>query len=81
MDKSISKIAETYNFTNKSLYPYEYYKDEQSHNNILGNQTREDFKPLLTIKLPSQDEVETFNKANSKNTGKKLTLEYMHNYI
>ena len=54
MGTSISKIAETCNLTNKYYCPYEYCKDEKSYDNILGNLTKEEFKSLLTIKLPYQ---------------------------
>ena len=46
----------------------------------MGNQAIDNLKSLITIKLPSQEEVNNFNNAN-KNTGKILTLEYMQNQV
>ena len=37
-----------------------------SYNNKLGNLSIQDFRSSLTTKLPNQDEVDDFNKANSK---------------
>ena len=78
---SLDKMAKVYNIKNKSLYPYEYFKDENSYNNKLGNRSIQDFRLSLTTKLPTQDEVDDFNKSNSNKTGKELTLEYMENEI
>ena len=78
---SLDKIANVYNIKNKTLYPYEYFKDENSYNNKLGNLSIQDFRSSLTTKLPTQDEVDDFNNSNSNNTGKELTLEYMENDI
>ena len=65
----------------KTLYPYEYFKDENSYNNKLGNLSIQDFRSSLTTWLPTQDEVDDFNNSNSNKTGKELTLEYMINDI
>ena len=65
----------------KTLYPYEYFTDENSYNNKLGNLSIQDFRSSLTTKLPTQDEVDDFNNSNSNKTGKELTLEYMENDI
>ena len=78
---SLDKIAMVYNIKNKTLYPYEYLKDENSNNNKLGNLSIQDFRSSLTTKLPTQDEVDDFNNSNSNKTGKELTLEYMENDI
>ena len=78
---SLDKLAKVYNIKNKTLYPYEYFKDEKSYNNKLGNLSIQDFRSSLTTKLPTQDEVDDFNNSNSKKTGKELTLEYMENDI
>ena len=74
---SLDKIAKVYNIKNKTLYPYEYFKDENSYNNKLGNLSIQDFRSSLTINLPTQ--VDYFNDSNSNKTGKDLTLEYMEN--
>ena len=79
---SLDKIAKAYNIKNKTLYPYEYLKDENSYNNKLGNLSIQDFRSTLTTELPTQDEVDEFNNSNSKKkTGNEITLEYMENYI
>ena len=77
---SPDKMAKVY-VKNKTLYPYEYFKDENSYNNKLGNLSIQDFRSSLTTKLPTQDEVDDFNNSNSNKTGKELTLEYMENDI
>ena len=78
---SLDKIGNVYNIKNKTFYPYEYFKDGNSHNNKLGNLSIQDFRSSLTTKLPTQDEVDDFNISNSNKTGKELTLEYMENDI
>ena len=78
---SINKITANYNLTNKSLYPYECFKSNQSYYIVLGNLTKENFQSSLTIKKPSQEEVDSFTKANSNKTGEELTLEYTHNEV
>ena len=78
---SLEKIAKGYNIKNKTLYPYEYFKGENSCNNKLGNLSIQDFRSSLTTKLPTQDEVDDFNDSKSNNTGKELKLEYMENDI
>ena len=77
---SLDKIANVYNIE-KTLYPYEFFKDENSYNNKLGNLSIQDFRSSLTTKLPTQDEVDDFNNSNSNKTGKKLTIEYVENDI
>ena len=78
---SPDKMAKVYNVKNKTLYPYEYFKNENSYNNKLGNLSIQDLRSSLTTKLPTQDEVDDFNNSNSNKTGKKLTLECMENDI
>ena len=85
----LDKIAKVYNMVkpgqspikNKTLYPYEYFKDENSYNNKLGNLSIQDFRSSLTTKLLTQDEVDDFNNSNSNKEGKELTLEYMESDI
>ena len=74
---SLDKMAKVYNIKNKTLYPYEYFKDENSYNTKLGNLSIQDFRSSLTTKLPTQDEVDDFNNSNINKTGKELTLKYM----
>ena len=78
---SHDKIAKVYNIKNKTFFPYEYFKDETSYNNELGNLSIQDFRSSLTIKLPTQDEVDDLNNSNNNKTGKELTLDYMENDI
>ena len=78
---SLDKMAKFYNIKNKTLYPFEYFKDENSYNTKLGNLSIQDFISSLTTKLPTQYEVDDFNNSNSNKTGKELTLEYMENDI
>ena len=77
----LDKIAKVDNIKNKTLYPYEYFKDENSYNTKLSNLSIQDFRSSLTTKLPTQEEVDDFNNSNSNKTGKELTLEYMENDI
>ena len=77
----LDKMAKVYNVKNKTLYPYEYFKDENSYSNKLGNLSVQDFRSSLTTKLPTQDEVDDFYNSNSNKKGKELTLEYMENDI
>ena len=78
---SLDKMAKVNNVKNKTLYPYEYFKDENSYNNKLGNLSIQYFRLSLTTNLPTQDEIDDFNNSNSKKTGKELTLEFMENDI
>ena len=41
---SLDKMINVYNIKSKTLYPYEYFKDENGYNNILGTLTTEDFR-------------------------------------
>ena len=77
---SLDEIAKVYNIKYKTLYPYEYFKDENSYNNKLGNPSIQNFRSSLTTKLPTQDE-DDFNNSNSNKTGEELTLEYMEDII
>ena len=47
----------------------------------IGNLNKEDFKSSLHNKLPTQEEVNSFNKNNSHKTGKDLNLEYLQNNV
>ena len=78
---SLGKMAKVYTVKNKTLYPYEYFKDENIYNNKLGNLSVQDFRSSLTTKLPTQDEVDGFNNSNSNKNNKELTLEYIENDI
>ena len=81
MTMSLDEKAIIYQIKSKTLYPYEYFKDENSYNNKLNNLSIEDFRLSLTNKLPPQSEVDEFNRSNCMKTGKELTLEYMENDV
>ena len=76
MTMCLDKMANVYGIKSKTLYPYEYFKDENSYNIKLGNLSIQDFRSL-TPKLPTQADVDSFNISNTRKTGKELTLEYM----
>ena len=42
---------------------------------LIGNRNIKDFKSSLYNKLPTQEEVDNFNKDNSHKTGKDLTID------
>ena len=52
-----------------------------TYDEAIGNLKIEDFKSSLHNKLPSQEEVNIFNKENSHKTGKDLTIEYLQNDV
>ena len=52
-----------------------------SYQEVIGNLNIEDFKSSLSNKLPTQEEVDIFNKDNSHKTGKILTIEYIQNDV
>ena len=81
MTSSLDKMVNVYGFKSKTLYPYEYRKDEDGYNNILGNLSIEDFRSSLTKNLPLQAKVDEFNINKIRKTGKELTLEYMENDV
>ena len=50
-----------------------------TYDEAIGNLKVEDFKSSLHNKLPTQEEVNSFNKDNSLKTVKDLTIEYLQN--
>ena len=72
---SLDRMAKLYCKTN-TLYPYESFGLD-SYINLIGYLNIEDFKSSLSNKLPTQEEVDIFNKDNSHKTGKDLTIEYL----
>ena len=86
-------MAKIYGCKTKTLYPYEYIGLEsysikatwgtttKTYDEVVGNLKIEDFKSSLHNKLPTQEEVDIFNKDNSHKTGKDLTIEYLQNYV
>ena len=81
MAMSLDKIANVYQVKSKTIYAYEYFKDENSYKNKLGNLSIEDFRSSLTAKLPTQADVDNFNNSNSMKKGKESTLEYVENDV
>ena len=74
------QMAMIYHCKTKTLYPFEPFGLE-SYNNLIGNLNIEKFKASLSNKLPTQEEVDIFNKDNSHKTGQDLTIEYLQNYL
>ena len=70
----LDQIATIYGWKTKTLYPYEYFGLD-SYDEVIGNLKIEDFKSSLSNELPTQEEVDIFNKDNSHKTGKDLTIE------
>ena len=58
MTMSLDKMANVYQVKSRTLYPYEYFNDENSYNNKLGNLSIEHFKSLLRAKLSTQADVD-----------------------
>ena len=83
----LDQMAKIYGCKTKTLYPYEYFgldslgTTTKSYNNLIGNLKIEDFKSSLHNKLPTQEDVDIFNKDNSHKTGKDLTIEYLQNDV
>ena len=65
----LDQMAKIYHYKTKTLYPYENFGLDE-YDNIIGNLNIEDFKSSLSNKLPTQEEVDNFNKNNSHKTGK-----------
>ena len=76
----LDQMSKIYHCKTKTLYPYEHFGLD-SYQEVIGNLNREDFQSLLFNKLPTQEEVDIFNKDNSHKTGKDLTIEYLHNDV
>ena len=74
------KMAKIYVCKTKTLYPYEYFGLD-THQEVIGNLKIEDFKSSISNKLPTQEEVDIFNKDKSHKTGKDLTIEYLQNDV
>ena len=69
----LDQMSKIYGCKTKTLYPYEYF-DVDDYQEVIGNLKIEDFKSSLSNKLPTQEEVYSFNKDNSHKTGKDLTI-------
>ena len=78
--KPLDQMAKIYGCKTKRLYPYEYFGLDD-YDEFIGNLKIEDFESSLSKKLPTQEEVDKFNKDNSHKTGKDLTIEYLQNDV
>ena len=76
----LDQMAKIYGCKTKTLYPYDYFGLD-SYDEVIGNLKIEDFKSPLSNKLPTQEEVDIFNKDNSHKTGEDLTIEYLENEV
>ena len=76
----LDQMAKIYRCKTIRLYPYEYFGLD-SYDEVIGNLKIEDFKSSLSNKLPTQEEVDFFNKDISHKTGKDLTIEYLENDV
>ena len=76
----LDQMAKIYGCKTKILYPYEYFGFDD-YQEVIGNLKIEDCKSSLSNKLPTQEEVYSFNKDNSHKTGKDLTLGYLQNDV
>ena len=81
MTPSLDKMDTVSGIESKTLYPNEYFKNENSYDNKLGNLSIEDFRSSQTSKLLLQAEVDEFNKINSKKTSEESTLGNMENNV
>ena len=89
----LDQMGKIYESKTKTLYPYEQFcldqrscrpADTTRYNlkqEFIGNLNIEDFKSSLSYKLPTQEEVDNFNKDNGPKTGKDLTIEYLRGKI
>ena len=83
----LDQMAKIYHCKHKTLYPFEQIELDdlgtttKSYDNLIGNLNIEDFKSSLSNRLPTQEEVDKFNKDNGHKTGKDLTIEYLQNDV
>ena len=79
-------FLDSYNFLAMPLdqmaktYPYEYFGSDP-YDEAIDNLKIEVFKSSLSNKLPTQEEVDIFNKDNSHKTGKDLIIEFLQNDV
>ena len=83
----LDQMAKIYGCKTKTLYPYECFgldtwgTTTKSYQEVIGNLNIENFKSSLSNKLPTKEEVDSFNKDNRHKTGKDLTIEYLRNDV
>ena len=76
----LDQMANIYGCKTKTLDPYEYFGLD-TFQEVIGNLNIENCKSSLSNKLPTQEEVVSFNKDNSHKTVKDLTIEYLQNDV
>ena len=76
----LDQMAKIYGCKTKTLYPYEYFGLDH-YQEVIANLKIDDFKSSLSKKLPTQEEIYSFNKEHSHKTGQKLTIEYLQNDV
>ena len=76
----LDQMAKIYHCKTKTLYSYEHCGLD-SYQEDIGNLNIEDFKSSVSNKLPTQEEVDNFNKDNSHKNSKDLTSEYLQNDV
>ena len=76
----LDQMAKIFQGKTKALNPYERIGLHEN-DNLIGNLNIEEFKSSLSKKLPTQKEVDNFNKDNCPKTGKDLTIEYLQNDV
>ena len=84
---TLDEMAKIYGCKTKTFYPYEYFDLDtwgtttKSYQEVIGNLNIENFKSSLSNKIPTQKEVDSFNKVNSHKTVKDLIIEYLQNDV
>ena len=76
----LDQMAKIYHCKTKTLYPNEYFCLDY-YDDVIGNLNMENIKSSLSNKLPTQEDVNIFNKHSSHKTGEDLTKEYLQNYV
>ena len=88
----LDQMAKIYQCKTKTLYPFEHFGfhsygsgtingSKATYKEVICNQNIEVFKPSLSNKFPTPEEVDKFNKDNSQKTGKDLIIEFLQNDV
>ena len=83
----LDQMAKIYGCKTKTLYPYEYFgldtwgTTTKSYQEVIGNLNIENFKSSLSNKLPTQKEVDSFDKVNSHKTDVEILDYCMNEYV
>ena len=79
----LDQLAKIYHGRTKKLYPIEHFDLDslgtttRSYQEVIVILNIEVFKSSLSNKLPTQEEIDNFNKDNSHKTDKDLAIEYL----